>query len=144
MINLKTVPIAVYVILGMLILGIFVYFIFKEPKKVTDEEIKEGTQNEIDEIKESNPSIKQTYSNITYVQWADQIYHAVSGAGTNEDSIFQVFYQLKNKLDWAMLKKAFGVRDEMSLNAWLRDDLKVSLINKLNNELRRINVKERI
>lgn len=140
----KTIPVGVYIVLGFLVVGIFLYFMFRKKPDTTTEDVQKGADDELAEIRKEDPAIKQTYSNITYVQWADQIYHAVEGMGTDEDSVFQVFYQLRNKVDWVMLKKAFGVRDEMTLNAWIRNDFNVAQINKLNNELRRIKVKERL
>jgi len=78
----------------------------------------------------------------TYSQLADKIYSAVMYTwGTDEQAIYDVFNQMKNNLDVALLIKAFGKRRvefstlDQELGAHLSNDLDSTEINKINNIL---------
>jgi hypothetical protein len=83
-----------------------------------------------------------SYPTGTYSQLADKIYSAVMYTwGTDEQAIYDVFNQMKNNLDVALLIKAFGKRRvefstlDQELGAHLSNDLDSSEINKINNIL---------
>ena len=83
-----------------------------------------------------------SYPTGTYSQLADKIYSAVMYTwGTDEQAIYDVFNQMKNNLDVALLIKAFGKRRvefstlDQELGAHLSNDLDSTEINKINNIL---------
>jgi hypothetical protein len=83
-----------------------------------------------------------SYPSGTYSQLADKIYSAVMYTwGTDEQAIYDVFNQMKNNLDVALLIKAFGKRRvefstlDQELGAHLSNDLDSSEITKINNIL---------
>src|SRR5690606_4840034 len=79
----------------------------------------------------------KTYTNAQYNGYADDLYIAMDGMGTDEDTIGTVFQKMQNDLDVIALNNAFGVRDGYDLKTWLRGDLSPSDMNKyVNNILR--------
>jgi len=83
-----------------------------------------------------------SYPSATYSQLADKIYAAVMYTwGTDEQAIYDVFNQMKNNLDVALLIKAFGKRRvefstlDQELGAHLSNDLDSSEITKINSIL---------
>jgi len=75
----------------------------------TDKDIKE-------EIENGNPP---SYSDAKYKEFANRIYTAMKGAGTDKKTIRDVFEQMNNITDVLKLVQAFGVRDNETLQQWL-------------------------
>jgi hypothetical protein len=87
---------------------------------------------------------KLSYPENQYKLFADQIYTAMEGAGTDEESILSVIYKMKNADDWNMLIKAYGERKLTIfwitshtgiLPGALRSELGAKDIQKINNHL---------
>lgn len=76
--------------------------------------------------------IKPSFAQYTYDSWAEKLYTAMKGAGTDEGMIFSVFKQLKNDVDFIRLDQAFGIRDTYTMRVWLKDDLSSSDIQAIN------------
>jgi hypothetical protein len=94
-----------------------------DDKKVIDEEIKET-------------GIKPSYSDSQYRVFADQLYAAMKGWGTNEDAIYNVFRQMKSRVDVLKLIDIYGTRDGEDLIQWMNGDLSSWNFNKINQILR--------
>jgi len=87
---------------------------------------------------------KPSYNGSQYRAFADSLFEAMSGMGTDEEEIFNVFRQMKNTLDVLLLTKAFDIRDytddkffifnvkPMNLNQWLSAELSTSNKAELN------------
>jgi hypothetical protein len=58
-----------------------------------------------------------------YGIWAEDVYNAVEGMGTNEQAVFDIFKKLKNKDDVLQLITAFGIKDGETLSQWIIGDL---------------------
>lgn len=63
-----------------------------------------------------------SYIDSEYETFANSIYNAVKGAGTDEDAVCRVLDKMKNDADMLKLEMAFGIRDGMDLRQWIRDD----------------------
>lgn len=101
------------------------------------------------EIKGEEAALEQlgqtkTYSDKQYGDFANKLYSAMDGAGTDEDAIFSVFKKMKNDLDVLNLERKFGLRaaswafgfsTPVDLADWLRSDLSSTDLAKLNNIL---------
>ncbi len=88
-------------IIVTLILGVVIYFIIKKYRQNITRNIK---------VDESNLS----YDKSQYDLWASQLFSAMEGGGTNEDSVYRVLLNIKNQDDWNQLVKAFGVKEDGS------------------------------
>jgi hypothetical protein len=90
---------------------------------------------------------KPTYDSYDYLKFADKLETAMSGAGTDEDAIFSVFYLMKNDLDIFKLVQSFGTRSSYlssgNLDQWINDDLSSEYLTKLNNVLAKKGIKYR-
>lgn len=75
-----------------------------------------GWASEADALNQ-NPATRATISKAQAQSFAQIIFTAMDGYGTDEDAIIGVFKQLKNDADFAMLSSAYGVR-EVSSGAW--------------------------
>lgn len=80
-----------------------------------------------DELKQLNKSnsTKQTLTGSQLASMANNIQKALSGAGTDEQTVYAQFSKLKNDADFLALEKAFGVRkiDDYTVDAFLTESL---------------------
>lgn len=92
---------------------------------------------------------KLSYSNTQYVLYASQLYTAMSGAGTDTDTIMRVLGNLYTSEDWNALLKAFGTRSVKkwwgysfsgTLIDWLTDELTAKELQAVNEVLAKIGV----
>jgi hypothetical protein len=122
-----------YIIAGIGII-LVVYIFFKLLKKY-----KPGITDSI-KINSGNLS----YESVQYKLWADQLFNAMDGAGTDEDAIIAVIVQLRTLDDWNMLVKAYGTRElktfwisthKGTLPSALRSELGATHIEKINSHL---------
>lgn len=136
----------------VLILGIFgilvvVNKIFgkSEEEKEKEKEEKEQMEEEAADIKEELAAgIQPTWKPYKYKEYADSLYSALNGAGTNELAVSKVFEHIINDIDYKMLNNAFGYRDGDNMTTWLRDDLSQDWIAQINGMLARNGVTFRI
>lgn len=96
------------------------------------------------DIKKLSKTQKPSYNGSQYRAFADSLYEAMSGLGTDEEEIFNIFRQMKNTLDVLLLTKAFDIRDynddkflifnikSMNMNQWLSAELSTSNKAELN------------
>jgi len=92
-----------------------------------------------------------TYSESQFNGWADSLYTAMDGFGTDEDTIKSVFHYMQNKADVLKLIKSFGIRkrvynafvvagDDLNLNQWLTEEVTTETLAEINNELKTKNI----
>ena len=63
-----------------------------------------------------------SYLDSQYILFADTLYTAMKGAGTDEEAVAGVMYKMKNGADVLKLINAFGQKDGYSLTEWIADD----------------------
>jgi hypothetical protein len=111
--------------IAVLIIGIVIFLIVKNWKKNVTRSIK---------VDESNLSYEQSQ----YTLWASQLFTAMDGIGTDEDTILRIVQKIKNQDDWNQLVKSFGVREASAFTSsfsgtlldWLADELSTNDYNK--------------
>ncbi|MDD4699187.1 MAG: hypothetical protein PHV07_02880 [Oscillospiraceae bacterium] len=89
-----------------------------------------------------------TFSNLEYQNMAQRLFDAMSGAGTDEDTIYSILRMLRTRSDWFKLVDVFGVRESDAfysgwsgnLMEWLVDELNSSEQEEVANILSRIGV----
>lgn len=104
-----------------IIAGAGIYLASRLIKKASKGALVVKTQTDI--FKLENSGQKQTYLDSQYNSYADVLYTAMDGLGTNFDAIMRVFGAMKNDLDVAKLISAFGIKEDYNLTEWLADDL---------------------
>ena len=88
--------------------------------------------------------IKPSYAKYTYDSWADKLYKAMKGIGTDNDMVFAVFNSLKNDADYIKLDQAFGMRDTYTMKEWVHGDLSTTKINTINSGFKTKGMTKRI
>lgn len=103
----------------------------------------EKLKNEITTVTVGNEAVRAierrtgttaSYTDQEYKEFADQLYTAMNGPTTDEDSVKAVMEQMKSESDLARLEKAFGKRDSSwnpfdkptGLSSWLHDDFRTA------------------
>lgn len=99
-----------------------------------------------DEIKDlAKQNIKPSYSDSQYSTWANQLFAAMDGYGSDFSPIIRVFINMKNNADVLKLLAAYGIR-EISSGNWnpepnFKGTLTAALTNQLNaKEIAEINI----
>lgn len=85
--------------------------------------------NELD--KDINVS-KLSYQLSYYGIWANDLFTAMEGVGTDEDAIYDIFKKMQTKDDVLQLITAFGVEDEETLTQWIASELSTDERDTLN------------
>lgn len=136
-------------IIILLMVCVLAYFIYKVVTKLTAP--KDASLNVLDAGADEIKVLQQsgevpTYSQTQYNTWADKLEQAMSGQGTDEEQIADVFHFMQNKSDVLKLVKAFGVRDytddkllmwnvkQFNLNEWLAAELDSEELNEYINK----------
>lgn len=83
----------------------------------------------------SETGVTPSLSNITYQALSQDLYQAMHGWGTNEETIYRVYNQLSNTADIFKLHAAFGVQDNKDLPTYIQSELNRREINRLNSIL---------
>jgi hypothetical protein len=84
---------------------------------------------------------KVTISGTEATSYATQLENAMSGPGTDEDTIYYIFDLIKNEHDMRLIYKAFGLRkaymwtEKMDLIQWLNSELSSTELSPLNVKL---------
>lgn len=95
-------------------------------------------------VNEANLTLPKT----NYTLYANQLYTAMNGVGTDEKTIYRVLGQLQSADDWYQLVKAFGTKKasswlssfEGTLYDWLSDELNAKEMKKVNGILANIGI----
>lgn len=131
-------------IIILLMVCVLAYLLYKLVMKVTaptpsNQNILDASTQELGQLTQAGETA--TYSATQYATWADKLEQAMSGQGTDEEAIADVFHFMQNKTDVLKLIKAFGVRDytddkflmwnvkPFNLNEWLNAELDADEIN---------------
>jgi len=72
-----------------------------------------GWASEADSLNQ-NPATRSTISKAQAQSYAQSIFTAMDGYGTDEDTILGIFKNIKNDADFAMISNAYGVREVSS------------------------------
>lgn len=116
----------------LVIAGVAVYFGSRLYRKLTE-------ARPIEEIKDDVNKLRKTqvpsYTDGQYNQFAQVLYTAMKGVGTDEAAIYRIFLYMKKDIDVAKLIVAFGVKDDQTLGAWLQDDLSSTDMQRVNSIL---------
>lgn len=97
------------VVIGIGLLG---WSIYNSIKKKQDE--KDATQaaqqakKELEVLKSQGAG--PTYSESQFLNWSDRLVQAMTGCGTDEDTIFSIFNSMRNEADVRQLIVSFGLR----------------------------------
>lgn len=111
---------------GVALLG---YSIYRSIKRKNDEkkllQAAQAANNELQEL--GQQGVQPSFSDSQFEVWSTKIDGAVSGCGTDEEAIYEVFRALKNEADVRKLISVFGIRyytpceysDPVSYSIWL-------------------------
>ncbi len=130
---LKNPTVITWLVVGGL--GLYAFYRFRKATSTPDQ----GDTAKEDAAKLIASGQTPSYSDTVYVGFADKIETAgMLSAGTDEESIYRVFSQMKNDVDVLKLIRAFGNRRMEfslawgSLSAWLDGEMNASEIAKIN------------
>ncbi len=131
-----------YWYLVLLVLALVTAYVVYRRKKsgdvVTVDDYALRVQNEIAENEKYNEI--RNFADADYVKMADDLYTAMKGAGTREDTVFSIFKSLKSNADCKALVDAFGDRKynkkELDLYGWIAKELTRKEREKINTNLR--------
>lgn len=138
LLKLKLTPKQITIIVGcVLALIVVIWAIVAIKGKIGDAVTNSKLIDEVNKEIDTN-KITLTQSQINTL--ASKIYTAVSGAGTDEEAIYDAFSTLSSYSDLQQLNKTFSVKEHMTLREWLRDDLSTSEINHINEILASKNI----
>ena len=137
--------------------GVFLAYKFYKNWKANDgrEDEVQQAYNELDLLNQNNAT-KQKITKYQAEQYANGIYTAVNGYGTDETAIEKIFWRLHNNADFLAVSKAFGIRKISSgylnpepdykgtMTEALHIDLSSYYTTRINNILKKKNIKFRI
>lgn len=141
--NIQSLLITAGVIAGIGIVG---FLVWKGIKKHKD--TKDG-KKEVDEAKDELNKLvvagkKPTLAPTQITGIANTLFNAMDGPGTDEDAIIHEFAKINNDADMLSIIKAYGVRDGLTLQTDLKDELNSEHITALNGMLARKGIKYRL
>ena len=118
-------------------IGVIGYNIYKTIQK------KQGQKDQKQELDNANQTVidltkagqKPSLDSFKLAQLANQIHSALNGYGTDENSVYRAFLQVKNDLDVVNLTKAYGIRKLSSGNWNPTKDFEGTLGQSLTEEL---------
>jgi hypothetical protein len=135
--------IIILIILIMFGIAFLIWKLFK-PKDAAKSSL-DAASSDLHDLQNSGEQL--TYSESEYHNWADSLEQAMSGLGTDEDSIAAVMKRMQSKIDVLQLIKAFGIRNytddkfilwnvkPLGLSAWLSLELDDSDMDKYVNSV---------
>ena len=119
--------IKVHKVVKIAILVIFLIIAFRiampQLKKLLGMLKKSDEKKHVEELEESIDLKELTYPVSQYGIWADSLYTAMNGLGTDEQAIYDVFSEMRSNNDVAQLVVSFSVREDETLSQWLIGDL---------------------
>jgi len=120
------------------ILGVYIiYRLVKGVNQASDNqpyrEEEQNTANELVKLNQ-NPQTRQKLTNSMASAYANKLFQAMDGIGTDEQAIYSVFYKLQNDADFLAIQNAFGTRT-IGSGSYFVADVKGTLIACLSSEL---------
>jgi hypothetical protein len=101
--------IAVVTIGAVALIGYSIYSKIKKAKDINEANI--GGKEAEKELRElAKKGIKPSYSPSQYTSWVQRLAEAINDCGTDENSVYAVFQNMKNKADILSLVVSFGVQ----------------------------------
>lgn len=97
-------------------------------------EMADANKNAVIAIEEEKGE-KATWDDFVYKQYADQLYEAMDGIGTDTLAVSKVFEHILNKIDYIKLDQAYGTRDGYTMAADVVSELNSYWINQINGML---------
>jgi len=67
-------------------------------------------------------SLKPTYMDSQYIVFANGLYAAMNGLGTDEVAVGKIMYRMKNDLDVNKLIQAYGKKEGEDLSSWITSE----------------------
>lgn len=77
-----------------------------------------------------------SYPTTDYQNYANRLYVAMKGLGTDENAIYAVFNAMDNVSDVRQLVAAFGLQKDKTLSQWLLSELSAKDLQKVNSILK--------
>lgn len=116
----------IYILIGLFLVG--AYLLNKATSKVAgvfskSPEDLQRTKDTVRVVTDGIVEKKLSYSKPTFESWATNMYLAMKGVGTDERSVRRILGYMKNTNDLKYFIKVFGVRDNMNLFEWIRDEI---------------------
>lgn len=118
------------------ITGLIILFLLVKSLKGTIQGVGSGVTSTSTLVTLSAQGVKPSYTSDKYLLWADRLEYAMDGSGTDEQIIYNVYRYMKNDADMVKLNQAFGIRDDATLNQWIKGDVDIEIIAELNKQLR--------
>ena len=122
------------VLVGTLIVGYAIFTIFQKIKKAggLKKEVKDATQ-ELKDLEKVN--LRPSYTDSQFEVFASSLHKAMKDNGTDEETVFRVFRQMKTKADVLKLIQVYGLRPETG-GIWAGHftDQDLSLAEQLNSD----------
>lgn len=87
------------------------------------------------ELNKTIDSANLSYTDDQYDVFAQKLYNALNGWGTDEETIQSVFAQMNTRDDVLKLISTFGIKDGETLSEWLSGDLSQSDMDKYVNNV---------
>lgn len=115
------------VVLALLAL-IVIYLVIQKTSNAVKDIFSDEERREIDrenyiKVSSNINNSKLSYPDDAYSNFASILMNAMSGAGTDEEAIREVFKKMNNNDDVRMLIKTFGTIDGDNLFTWIDKDL---------------------
>jgi len=125
----------IVLVVGAIVAGIIILRATKGFFKRQDsrEEVREA-YNELEELNNS-PATRQKITPFQAQQYANTLFTAMNGYGTDEVAIYGVFYRLTNDADFLAVSKSFGVREISSGTLNPEPNMKGTMTECLHSEL---------
>jgi len=130
------------VLVGTLVVGYAIFTIFQKIKKsgTLDKNVRDAT-SELKDLDKAN--MRPSYTDSQFEVFASSLHRAMKDYGTDEETVYRVFRQMKNKADVLKLIQVYGVRPETGgLLAGHLTDKDLSLAEQLNSDLDEDEIKE--
>lgn len=125
-VNVNATPlIAAAGVLAVVVVIVIVIAIIKAVRRAQD-------NSYFKENKKAITKADLSYNEADYTVFANKLYAAMKGLGTDEDAIFSVFQLMNTESDVRQLINAFGTKKGETLSQWLLGDLSTADIAKIN------------
>lgn len=121
-------------VITVIIIAVVLFFLFRVVKSYSGR-LASFSESVGEQAALSSQGVHRSYTQIQYNSMANQLYYAMKGVGTDEETIYSVIQKIKNDQDFIALENAFGIRDTYNLQAWIRGDLSTSEVQKVNSIL---------
>ena len=128
--------------LGLQVVGLAVgiYIVYRLVKGANqfaqDQPFRTEEQQTANELQVLNQNLytKQKLSDAQAKSYANKLFQAMNGLGTDEQQIYSVFYKLQNNADFLAIQNAFGTKTVNSGNYFI-SDVRGTMVTCLSSEL---------